>query len=338
MPAGLGSASSLRIKSEATPGTKPASGFVVVPVTGFDLVPKVASRLESAVLGSSFAAVNAAYRSPVETVGTVSAEGDYNGAFDWLLYGILGNVQTTGGGADPYTNLYTPDATPPTYSGEYIAGNIPSGKNYWFKNLLVQELVLSGDAAGKLEARANLVAEAEASASGGDTPTAGGLITPTAVPIQAAKHTVKWNMGVGTDTTYCVARHSITLRRPLAPPRACYGNPNFKAPTFSGPLSVTFEFEVEWEDEAIYRAFVDADVLTAIRMQWTGPALLTGFYGLDIRINQADLDEAGPPPWRDNGVLKSLVRGTAYGNAGSGATIQPISATTINGIDGDTVL
>jgi hypothetical protein len=333
--AGMGSASSLRVKSEATPGTKPAAGFMVVPVTGFDLVPKVGSRLESAVLGSAFAAVNAAYRSPVATEGTVGAEGDYNGAFDWLFYGMLGNRTVTGGGADPFTNLYTPDATPPSYSLEYIAGNMPAGKNYWFKNTLVQELVFSGDAAGKLEVRANLVAEAEASATGGDTPTSSGLVTPTGVPIQAAKHAVKWNMGVGTDTTYCVSRFSVTMRRPLAPPRACFGSPNFKAPAFSGPVSTTFEFEVEWDDEALYRAFVAATVLTAIRMQWTGPALLTGFYDLDLRINQADLDEAGPPPWRDNGVLKSLVRGTAYGNAGSGATIQPVSITTKNAIDGD---
>lgn len=332
---GFGSAGSLRVKAEASAGAAPSSGYFVVPVTGFDLIPKLGNRVTSKVLGSSYPAVNAAFRSPIGTQGTVSAEGDYNGSLDWLLYGILGAKATTGDGTtDPRTNTYTPSATPPTFHLEYIAGNVPSGKCYRFQNVLVQELAINGDANGLIEARANLVAEKEASATGGDTPTTTGLVTPTGVPINAAPQMTKWNLGVGSDTTYCLRKFALNARRPLAPPRACFGSTFYKAPSFLGPLEVDYEFEIEWDNESIYRAFVAATALTAIDLKWVGAALLTGNYTLELRVNRSDLDEAGPPAWRDNGVLVSTVKGTAYGNAGSTTATEPMTAQTINLING----
>ena len=335
MAAGLGSAASLRVKAEATPGTHPTTGYMVVPVTGFELVPKAGTRSASNVLGLAFPAINTAVRGPIGVQGSVGAEGDYNGGLDWLLFGILGANATTGGGLDPYTNIYTPSATPPTFALEYDAGGIPVGKGYVYSNVLVSELSISGDPDAGITARANIVAESEDSATGGDVLTAAGLITPTAVGIDLSRHATKWNIGVGSDTTYCVRKFTITARRELAPQRPCIGSAFYKAPTFSKGLAVDYEFEIEWEDEAAYRAFVDGTVLTAINVTCVGGAILTGFYTLTLRVNRSDLDEAGPPRWNDNGVMVSTVKGTAYGNDGAGAATAPFTATTINEIDGD---
>lgn len=333
MPAGLGSASSLRVKAEATAGTRPATGFFVVPVTGFDMIPRAGTRKKSAVLGDSFAATNVAFRGPIGVRGKVGAEGGYNGSLDWLLYMMLGAKATTGGGVDPYTNIYTPGATPPTYHAEHIAGNIPAGKCYRYQNMVASSLALSGDANGNISAQAEIVAEKEASVSGGDTPTTAGLVTVSDVPIQNTHGTI-WNMGVGSNTLYCLKKWSLKLSRPLAPDRACVGSAFYKAPTFVGPLELDYEFEIEWEDEAMYRAFVNATVLTAIQIKYVGGAILTGFYTLDMRVNRSDLDEAGPPEWNTNGALSQILKGTGYGNAGAGAAKEPISVTTINSING----
>jgi len=332
--AGDGFSSSLRVKAEASPGTGPASGFFSVPVTGFDLIPRVANRSKSKVLGASYPAVNTAARGPIGVEGQVSAEGDYNGALDWLLYLMLGGKATTGDGStDPRTNVYSVSATPPTFHAEYVAGDVPTGKCYRYGNIVCPELVISGDSDGIITAQAKLVAERELSATGGDTPTSSGLVTPTGVPINNVD-AVDWNVGAGGDTAYCVRKWTISMRRPLAPPRGCLGSAFYKAPKFIGPFEVDYDFEIEWSDEAMYRAFIDGDILTAIAINYVGPTLLSSNYGLLARVNRSDLDEAGPPAWRDNGQLYSNVKGTGYGNAGSGAAKEPVTFTTKNLING----
>lgn len=335
MPAGFGSAGSLRVKIEATPGAAPASGFFVLPVTKFRMIPRLGNRTRSAVLGSSYASDNVAFRSPILCEGEVEFEGDYNGLDHWF-YLMLGAKATTGDGvADPRTNTYTPSATPPTAHIEYIAGNIPASKAFAYQNVVVPELSISFDANGKITGRARLVAEKERSVAGaGITPTSSGLVTPTGVPIQTNLQSTIYNAGVGTDTAYCIGRGTFNFKRELAEPRACLGSAFYKAPSFKSPLSVDYELEAEWEDKELYAAFVAGTVLTGIRTRWVGGTLLSAAYALDIRVTQSDLDECGPPEWKDNGVLKQLLKGTAYGNGGSGTTAQPANIQTVNLING----
>lgn len=329
---GFGSESSVRVKMEATPGTAPTTGFHLIPFTKVTMIPKLGNRIVSKVIGAN-RFVPAAFRSPIKMEGSLATEGGFN-SLDWLWYLMLGTKATTGGGADPYTNTYSPGATPPTAHIEYIAGDIPTGKCYRYQNVVCSDLKVAIDFNGLIDIQATLPAEKEDSASGGDTPTSAGLVTVSHVPINPGPQATVWNVGVGSDTTYCVTKVAFNLRRPLAPDIACAGSTFYRAPSFASPLEGDYEFDVLWQDEAAYRAFVAGTVLTSIKFKIVGGALLTGNYTLEIRANKSDLDEAGPPETIDNGHLFQKLKGTLYGTGGSAMTSEGLAIQTINAIDG----
>lgn len=339
MGVGSGLGSFIRVKKEGTPGTKATGPYLQIPFTS-ESMNKVGRRASANNITSNRFRART-FLTGYDVGGTINGAITYEN-IDWLLLGALGTVATAAS-STPFTNIYTPTTFAPTtfpsFTVEVSKGDVPTGKVFYWTGARVSNLTLNFSASGESTYSADLVAFDELSTTTtGDDPVA----TPTTLtdicilPNEATTMDIGVNPLVGSY--YCVRSAQIQIATPYANDRPCLGTYTAKMPLPSGVGTVSGNAIIEFADRAVYDAFKADTVQSTIQLTYTGP-IFTGAtaYALNCFVNQAYYVKAlgnidGPGP------VLAEVGWEAEGTAGSSTTSQPIAFSTVNSINGDTVL
>jgi hypothetical protein len=271
--------------------------------------------------------------------GTINGVITYEN-IDWLLLGAMGSV-ATGAASSPFTNIYAPtvwSSTFPSFSIEVSKGDVPTGKVFQWVGAYVAGLTLNFSASGESTFSADIIAKDETStAVTGATPEATAASVCTDIAILPNEVTTQ-DVGVGASAAYCIRSGQIQISTPYANDRPCLGAYAAKLPLPSGVGTVSGNFIVEFSDRLAYDAFVADTPQTTAQLSYTGPVFIaTDHYVLNCFLNNIYYVKAlgnidGPGP------VLAEIGFEAEGTSGSGTTSQPIAFSTINGVNGDSVL
>lgn len=335
---GTGAVSSFRIKQQTAVDTIPTASLRSVPFS--NVTPRVVpgGEEESSHLGTA-AATDAIYVSPNYHEIDYECDLGYK-TLDDLLAGIVGAPTTTGdGAATAYANVYAPASSTLYKYIQVVEGDIPTTKAQGYKNVLPVEVTISWSAdSPKGTVKAKYVGQLNTAAAGsGETIVTTTLVTVAHVAILPSQWTI-WNMGVGSDTTYCVSSGTIKLSRDYDAKRGCIGSSAYRPVIFTSPLKSSMEFEVEYDDAAIFANMVSQLPVTGLRLKAVG--LTTGvgsdFYTLEVKSLKS-LYTAWELPINTNGKLKQKLTTKGYGNSGSGQTYEAINFKLTNNVNGATL-
>lgn len=336
---GTGAVSSIRIKNQTAVDTIPTASLRSIPFAGVTYKHEVGNKQNSNMLGA-LAAIAARYYGPGKHSLDLKSELGFT-TLDDLLSCIVGDPAVSGDGTTTaYTNTYTPAANPKYKYIQGVEGDIPTTKAQGYKNCLVTELTISVSADNPLGTiTAKIVGNLNTAVPGtGETLVTTTLVTVTHVPLTQNMFTI-WNLGVGSDTTYCVRSVTIKLVRPIKDDRTCIGRTFYKAPIFVGPLDASYEIEAEFDDAVVLAAFEAQTILTGFRLKavgsaFTAPAGVTDeFYTLEIRSSKA-LIPSWELPTEDNGKIVQKFTVEGYGNSGSGLAYEAFACAITNNLDG----
>ena len=343
----LGVASSVNVMKESVYGTNPAAASYNIPFSseGFQLTINRA-RSNNIVSGASYASV---YDAGKYVEWSLSGDCLYN-RLDHLILGVMGTVATTedtgpaGAEVGCHTNLYTPSTTLPSFTFEVSKGNIPASGIFEYVGCMVSRLEIAGDDTGALRFTASGFGKDETSAaSTGDTVTA--VVAQTATyltdPILVQKATI-WDVGTGASTAYCVKSFRLVIDRKLQPNDFCWGSSTPGQPQIEDFMEVTGEFTIKFIDRLAYDDFdAQTDLAGNVKFVSANEVVAAGtanYRTLDILLNNFRYDSPGGVPLVDTpGLLVARLPFTAYGTGGSAGTSQPLSITTINNVDADSL-
>jgi hypothetical protein len=324
--------SSIALHTEAVYGTEDTGvAYHVVPFLT-ETLQKQFNRLITSNIDTN-PAPDDAFTTGSWAAGAISMLPTYEN-LDWALLGVLGSGVGTPNVTE-FDNVYAPTLAVPSFSFE-VDRNESAGKVFKYVGMKVSSLSLNWTSTGEPSATVSVVGQDETSISGGDTKEATARVV-LAGDVMSPTQALIYNIGTGSDTTYCLSDISINITRNITPDRFCIGAATtVLEPLVSSKMEVTGSFTIESDDRAPYEIFTAQTAVTAIHIQFEG-ALIAGTndFTMDIYVPNAKYDAPTCPQVSGPGPVLTTVNFTAFGNAGTGVTKEPINFTTLNQIDAD---
>lgn len=317
---GSGINTSVNMLGEAIWGTKAAGTFQTVPFTSCDLGLKESTGTASNI--DTNPAPGRVWRQGIWAAGTIGGVPTYEN-LEPFLYGVLG-LPTSAGVSSPYTNTYNPTIALPSFSIPVDADD-RGGSNYWWTGIKIGSLSLNWAAGGEPSFSASGIGETEDGIAG--TPAVTNVLSGVVI---APTDWVVWNIGVGTDTEYCVEAMTINFDWGLTPGKNCLGpSAAAKEPKVGSKLIVTGSFTLSEDDGAAWDNYKADTGTAAIQMQAQGPTAATE----DITFTVGQARYTDGTGYNINGVgdVQYTVNWAAYGNGAQ----EPIEVVTINTVEAD---
>ncbi len=320
------------MKNQTAVDTVPSSALRNLPFAKLGQSHAPGNKATSKHLGSTVAAVDAIYLSPISRTISYEAELGYT-TLDDVLGGIIGTPTTTGNGTTTaYTNVYAPQATPKYKYMQIVDGDIPTGYCVGYKNCLATEVTISFSADNPIGTVSTKFVGQPSTAIPAGGATIEALVTSSLVTVShipaLVKHFTVWNLGVGTDTGPCLTSGTIKFSREFDDKIACVGPTGYKPAVYTAPLVVSMEFELLYDDAGFLAALENQTVLTGTDLKIVGGSIVgtttpAAFYTIEIKSAKS-LTTAWDLPIESNGRLKQKVTTEGYGNTGTGLTYDAV--------------